>query len=272
MKTIILATDFSPAALNAANYASGLGKAIGADLLLFHAFYLFVTYTDVPPLADPEELRENAQSSIDQLRKQLKDKYGNSLNIKTEVRMGTFVTQLESLCESIKPYAVVLGSQGSSATDYRFFGSQTVLAMKQLSWPVIAIPSSAKFTAVKKIALACDLENVLTHTPVHEIKNLVKDFNVELHILNTNKKKNFDPKMVAESGLLIRLFTPIQPEYHFITSENIDEGIINFCEMNRIDLLIVIPKRHNLLDKLIHKSHTKRLVLQSHTPIVALHE
>ncbi|MEO8110690.1 MAG: universal stress protein [Ginsengibacter sp.] len=272
MKTIILPTDFSPAALNAANYAAEMAKAIDADLLLFHAFYLFVSYTEVPLLVDPEELRENAQSSLDQLKKQLQHKYGNSLNIKTEVRMGTFVAELESLCESIRPYAVVIGSQGSSAVDYRFFGSQTILAMKQLHWPVISVPQGTRFNTVKKIALACDFENVVENIPVDEIKNLVKDFSAELHVLNINSKKDHDPEMVFESGLLMALLAPLQHEYHFITTENIDEGIIDFCEMNNIDLLIVMPKRYNLLDKLMHRSHTKQLVLHSHFPVMALHE
>jgi len=34
----------------------------------------------------------------------------------------------------------------------------------------------------------------------------------------------------------------------------------------------VLPKRHGLLDKLIHKSHTKQLVLHSHVPVMAFHQ
>jgi nucleotide-binding universal stress UspA family protein len=64
---------------------------------------------------------------------------------------------------------------------------------------------------------------------------------------------------------------PVTPKYHFITSENTDEGIIDFAEKNNIELLIVLPKRHALLDKLLHKSLTKQLVLHSHVPVMALH-
>jgi nucleotide-binding universal stress UspA family protein len=64
---------------------------------------------------------------------------------------------------------------------------------------------------------------------------------------------------------------PVTPKYHFITSENIDEGIIDFAETNNIDLLIVLPKRHTLLDKLLHKSLTTQLVLHSHVPVMAFH-
>ncbi len=272
MKTIILPTDFSPAALNAANYAAEMARAINADLLLFHAYYVFQTYSEVPPLVDPGEMREIAELSMEQFKKQLEDICRDGLAIKTDVRMGTFITELESICKSIKPYAVVTGSQGASASDYRFFGSQTVLAMKKLQWPVIAVPPGVKFGDIKRIGVACDFQNVVANTPVDEIKNLVSDFNAELHILNTNRKKEHDSDMVFESGLLMEMLTPLNHEYHFITTEDIDEGIINFCELNNIDLLIVMPKRHNLLDRLLHKSHTKQLVLHSHFPVMALHE
>lgn len=272
MKTIILPTDFSQASLNAANYAAEMARSIDADLLLFHVYYLFITYTEVPPLVDAAVLKENAESSMEEFKRNVIQNCGADIKITSEVIMGSLVNELESLCERVNPYAVVMGSQGSSATDYRFFGSQTVQAMKQLKWPVIAVPTGVKFNAVKKIALACDFENVIATTPVEEVKNLVTDFHAELHILNTSRKEDHDPNMIFESGLLMEMLSPLHHEYHFVTTKNIDEGILDFCEMNNIDLLIVMPKRHNLLDKLIYKSHTRQLVLHSHFPVMALHE
>ena len=92
-----------------------------------------------------------------------------------------------------------------------------------------------------------------------------------MHILNTGKKEVFKPELVFESGLLQEMLAGLKPNYHFITNKDIDEGIIDFAEKNHIDLLIVLPKRHGLLDKLVHRSHTKQLVLHSHVPVMALH-
>ncbi len=272
MKTIVVPTDFSPAALNAVNYAADMAKAIGAEILLLHVFYVFVSYTEVPVLIDAGEVKEDLELKINDLKQQLDHKYGNKLKIKTEVRMGTLITELESVCENIQPYTVVMGSQGSSASEYRFFGSESVSAMRQLKCPVITVPRGAKFSAVKKIGLACDFENVSEKTTIDEIKKLVQDFNAELHVLNISKKEQHSPHTVFESGTLMEMLAPLNHEYHFIINENIDEGIIDFCEKNNIDLLVVMPKRHSLLDKLINKSHAKQLVLHSHVPVMALHE
>ncbi len=272
MKTIIVPTDFSPAALNAANYAADMAKAIEADILLLHVFYVLVSYTEVPIIIDSDTMRTDLESKLNNLKKQLQHKYGDTLKITAEVKMGRLIPELEAVCEQVQPYAVVMGSQGSSASDYRFFGSNSVETMRQLKSPVITVPRGAQFHNVKKIGLAIDFENEIDKAQLKEVKMMVHDFNAKLHILSISKKNQYNPHSVFESGVLMEMLAPLNHEYHFITNENIDEGIISFAEKNNIDLLVVIPKRHNLLDKLIHRSHTKQLVLHSHVPVMSLQD
>ncbi|MBK8610672.1 MAG: universal stress protein [Chitinophagaceae bacterium] len=119
--------------------------------------------------------------------------------------------------------------------------------------------------------MASDLTKVVESTPIEEIKMLVNDFNAELHILNTGRKEVFSGDIVFESGLMQEMTMTLNPKFHFIANDNTDEGIIDFVDKNNIDLLVVLPKRHNLLSRLIHKSHSKQLVLHSHAPVMAIH-
>ena len=272
MKTILMATDFSPAAFNAANYAADMALALNADMLLLHAYQIPVAFSEVPVAVNPEDMQRNAENEINELKGQLIRKRGGKLNIETEVRKGIFFNELKTVCELTKPYIVVMGSQGTTAAERLFFGSHAVNAMKHLMWPLITVPPEATFSSVKKIGLACDFDKVTDTTPLDEIKILVNDFNAALHVLNTGKKEEFNPEIIFESGVLEEMLAPIKPNYHFITNANTDEGIMDFAEKNHIDLLVVLPKRHGLLDKLIHKSHTKQLVLHSHVPVMALHQ
>jgi nucleotide-binding universal stress UspA family protein len=271
MKTILVATDFSHTARNAAKYAAAMASAINAKVLLLHVYQLPVTYLEVPVLVNEEEIKNDAEKNILKLKEELAEKTAGKLNIETEVRMGTFFQELKITCQRIDPYAVVMGSQGTTAAEHFLFGTHAVYATKHLTWPVITVPQGAKFSSIKKIGFACDFSKVVNTTPVDELKQLVKDFNAELHVLNTGKQTAFDPDVVFESGMLQEMIGNLNPNYHFITNEKTDESIIEFAEKNHIDLLIVLPKRHNLTDKLVHKSHTKQLVLHSHVPVMALH-
>lgn len=272
MKTILVATDFSPAASDATTYAAEMALAINADIFLLHVYQIPVGYLEVPIAVSLEDMRLDAERQIIALKEELIQKTGSRLYIATEVKMGSFFHELKMTCESIKPYAVIMGSQGTTAAEHLFFGSHTAYAMKHLAWPLITVPAGVAFTAIKKIGLACDFDKVVDTVPVDEIKMLVRDFNAGLHILNTGNNKEFNPELIFESGMLQQMLADLKPNYHFITHENTDDGIMDFAEKNQIDLLIILPKHHSLLEKLVHKSHTKQLVLHSHVPVMALHQ
>lgn len=271
MKKILVATDFSPAAYNAANYAVEMALVINASVSLLHIYQMPVIYLEVPVAYTQEEMRQDAEKNINRLRGELLLKSGAKVTIETEVRPGEFFPELKNVCTRLQPYAVVMGSQGTTAAERIFFGGHTIYAMKHLNWPLITVPMNASFSAIKKIGLACDFEKVVDSTPIEEIKNLVRDFSAELHVLNTGKETSFNPDTVFQSGLLEEMLAPMLPHYHFISSDQVDEGIMDFAEKNQIDLLIVLPKRHGFIDQLIHKSHSKQLVLHSHVPVMAIH-
>jgi nucleotide-binding universal stress UspA family protein len=272
MKTIIAATDFSRSASNAVVYAADMALTINANLLLLHVYQYPVNYGEAAVIVNIDDIRKDAERLIEDLKYELEQKTSGKMSIETETREGAFFHELAELCGEVKPYAVVLGSQGSTAAERFFFGSQAVHTMKHLKWPVITVPPEAKFTTVNKIGFACDFEKVVDTTPIEEIKLLVNDFHATLHVLNTGKQQTYNPNLVFQSGMMQELLADLKPEYHFINDKDIDEGTIRFAEENQVDLLVVLPKRHSLAEKLVHKNHTRQFVLHSHVPVMALHQ
>ena len=272
MKTILVATDFSTAALNAANYAADMAKAINADLLLWHTYQMPVIHLEAPLAISEEEMKEDGEMNINRLRLQLLERTDNKVKITTEIKIGPFFRELKSSCESIDPYLVVMGSQGTTAVDRFLFGSHVIHAIKHLPWPLITVPPAASFRSIRKIGLACDFERIVDTTPVDEIRSLVKDFNAQLHVLNIRRSEEFEEDVLIQSALLQEMLEPLNPKYHFLIDNDIDRGIIEFTDKNNIDMLVVIPKRHSLLHELVYKSLSKQLVLHSHVPILELHK
>jgi nucleotide-binding universal stress UspA family protein len=272
MKKIIAATDFSAAATNAAEYAADMALALNASVILLYVYLPPANFSEVYIPESSDKAIAEAQVSITALKDKLTARHHGAVPVETELREGAFFTELSSLCSSTKPYAVVMGSQGTTAAERLFLGSHADYTTRHLQWPVITVPAGVGFSSIKKIGLASDFDNVINITPVDEIKILVKDFNASLHIINTGQQEIFDPQIVFGSGMLQELLQEIQPEYHIITGENTDDSIIDFAEKNAIDLLIVLPKQHGFFDRLLRRSHTKQLVLHSHVPVMALHQ
>jgi len=274
MKTIVVPTDFSAISNNAIDYAVDLGKATGCSVLLFHAYQVPVSMTDVPiVLLSVEDLQKSNESKMDEVKESLEERIGDSIEIYAETKLGDTVDELAAVCAKVKPFAVVMGTKGATGMERVLFGSTTLTTIRHLSWPVIVVPPGKKYSTIKKIGFACDFREVVNTTPTHFIKDFVKEFNAELHVLNVDyKSSHFKPDTPQESILLHTLLEDLNPKYDFIEDANIEVGIEKFAEKHDLDLIITIPKKHKLLEGLFRKSHTKDLIFHSHLPIMCVHE
>jgi nucleotide-binding universal stress UspA family protein len=272
MENILVATDFSKSATNAVEYAIELAMTMNCRLHLFHAYHIPINYGEVPFPVNEAERRENATTRLESLKKEILERLGGKIQVQTHLQEGIFHRDFLLACQRIKPDLVVMGSQGKSATERFIFGSHTIHAMKHLNCPLLTVPPLARFSVVRKVALACDIENNSDALPVGTIKSIVKVFNPEFHVLNIRKNEEYNPSLIFESGVLQEKLKDLNPHFHFITSEDTDETILSFTENNEINLLVVIPKIHGLLEKLNHRSHTKQFILHSHVPVLSIRQ
>ncbi len=275
MKTIIIPTDFSPIATNALHYGIDMAKAVNASILLLNVYQVPVSYSDVPiVLVSVDELKKSAEAKLDTLKAEVEHITSGSVKVYTEARLGNVSDELETLCNKIKPLAVVMGSKGSTGLERVLFGSNTLSAIKHLTWPVISIPPGKTFgNGIKKVGFACDFRDIVNTTPAGAIKEFVKAFNAELHVLNVDyHDQHFKPETPEQSALLHTMLEEVKPVYHFIEHKDIEDGVNEFAEKNNLDIIIAIPKRHKLLDGIFKPSSTKQLLFQSHVPVMCVHE
>ena len=275
MKTIIVPTDFSPIATNAMNFAADMAININASITLLHVYQVPVSMTEVPVvLVSADELRKSSEEKLEILKQDLAHLSSGRIKIYTEARLGDISDELEDVCKHVEPFAVIMGTKGATGIERILFGSTTLTAIRHLKWPVIVVPPGKEYgTGIKKIGFACDFDKVVESTPIQFIKNMVKEFGAELHVLNVDhENKNFKPETPDESLMLHTLLKDLNPQYHFIDNEDIEDGINEFVETNNIDLLITIPKKHKLLEGLFKPSSTKQLVTRSHVPVMCVHE
>jgi nucleotide-binding universal stress UspA family protein len=275
MKTLVAATDFSAVSLNAVNYAADMACVTGTDLTLLHVCLIPLAFSEVPaPAYNVNQLIIDGEERLNALREKIFTKTGGRLRITTVVRHGNVVQEIDDYCALINTYAVVMGAENSGAFERFLGGGKTVSAVNQFNWPLIVVPPGIKFMGIQKIGLACDLRNVAETIPVKEIKDLVRQFHGTLHVLHVTNETGeaYSKEKIEESTWLHDILEELKPVYHFINNTGIEAGITEFADKNKLDMLIVIPKKHNLLSSLFKHSHSKKLVLHSHIPVMAIHE
>ena len=275
MKTIIAATDFSPASLNAVNYAADMAVSVNADLLILNVYNIPVVYMDGPVIAMPvEELMEGSERDLEKVRTDVLTRVGWKIKVNTKSRMGNVTEELKDLCNSTRPFAVVIGARGKSNFEKTVFGSSALSIIKHLTWPVLCIPPGKAYgKGITKIGFACDFRQVTETTPQQFIRQFIEQFDAELHILNVDHNdKHFTPDTPYELESLYHMFEKESPQYHFIDNEDIEDGIIEFAKENKLDLLITVPHKHTILEKIFKPSSTKQLIAGSQIPVLCVHE
>jgi nucleotide-binding universal stress UspA family protein len=274
MKTLIVPTDFSPVSLNAVNYAAEMAMSINASLILLNIYQVPVAFSEVPVIdISMEELKRISEVKVAELKKGLEHVTSGKLKIYGESRLGEVTDEIEIFSKKINPFAVVMGTKGSSGLERLFLGSNTLTAIKHVTYPVIVVPPGAVYSGIKKLGFACDFSEVVETTPSNQIHTVCNTFNAELFVLNVdNKNKNFSPDTPEESLLLHTMLEDLNPVYQYIDHSDVAEGINMFAETQGLNMIITIPKKHTLLSGLFQKSHTRELVFHAHIPIMCIHE
>lgn len=277
MKTIIVPTDFSATAYNAARYALELAGQLGTTrILLYHAYELIVPVPDLPtsmPVIDPVDLKESSLEGLEKMREDLGALIpaGAVLDIRAENNL--LAANIDDIAKEEMADIIIMGITGGGQIEEILMGSNTIDVVKHTSFPVIIVPGEVKFKPVNKILFACDFKKVGTATPIAPLKKLLDIFHAELHILNIDREgKGLGADIPLESLLLDTLLSDYHPIYHFIDHDNIVEGIMDFADKVQADLILTIPRKHGLFEGLFRRSRTAKLAFHTHIPMLAIHE
>ena len=274
MKTIIIPTDFSPVAVNAMHYGIEMAMAIKADIVLLNVFQYPVSLSEVPAVVVPaDELQKNAETKMQSLKQQVNHIVaGSKSTVTTDTRMGDLTEELKDICNKTQPFAIVMGTRGESGIEHIIFGSSALSVVRHITWPVITVPPGKTFgTGIKKIGLASDFKDVIITTPVGVIRDFINVFDAGLHVLNVENEDHSKTAEADEQTMLLHsMLKDMNPVYDYIHHKDVETGISEFAEKNNFDLIVVIPKKHKLLEGIFKKSSTKQFVFQSHIPVMCV--
>ena len=275
MKTIIAPTDFSPKSTNAVRYAADLASALGINLSIVHIYNIPIGFGEIPIAeSSVREIFRDAEENMNKVKNEIVERTKGAIKVSTELIEGDIVISIMEYCNHVETYAVVMCAESRNGYERFLFGAKTLSAMKRFEWPIIVVPPDAHFESIRKIGLACDYRRVIDTVPVSEIKELVNAFHAEFHILYARgaNTENFDESTVEQSEWLQEMFEGLNVKYDFIDGADVESSLVVYAEKNNLDLLIVLPKKHQIIDKIFHHSHTQRILMQANLPVMAIHE
>jgi len=272
MKTILLLTDFSNNARNAIKYAI---QAFGEDVdyILLNSY--IISQPSITVVKEVDIILEKSQKGLINELDLIKSEFPESLGIKitTLCKYGSPSEAIKTIQKDNKIDMVVMGTKGASGITKVLIGSVTARVIKESLLPILAIPEDAKFVSLKNIVFASDLHNNQNESLVNPLKQIAERFSSEITILNVLKSGEFSKGIVSrqiEKMKGLKYLNKLNTNWSFVESNNVSNAIEQFCENNKADLLTIIARHNNFLERLLHDSVSQRLVFSSKLPILTL--
>ena len=271
IKNIIVPSDFSPCAENAADYAAGLALKTGAQILLFHSAY--VRFSEGAMLVDySDQIRSVSEEYLSQEVDRITKKYPQlSTKITSKLALGTLDEELNHLIKKGGYDLIVMGTKGRSAWEELLLGSETARIIDAAKVPVLAVPPAFAFGTAEKIVFASSLEERLSNADEQMVRTFMGD-TAEIHIYhNYEDYTDIDPE--KEQALLNEFHQHFKQYIDLDLSFNTNnvDSIEGYAESLGADFLIVRKTHQPFLQELFRVSISKGLSYRAKMPLLVLH-
>ncbi|NCI47522.1 universal stress protein [Sediminibacterium soli] len=278
MDTLLLPTDFSATAQNAARYALQLAEQLSVKkIVLYHSYEIPVTIDPMVPgiqMLEVDTLKEESEHGLAKFRSDLLP-FSKNVLIEIFNEYGDLAEGLDDVCNKVKADIVVMGITGGGALEEKLIGSNAVSVAKHTHTPVIIVPAGCSFTRIEEIMLTSDFDRKDSKVPVELVRKIVQETKAKLFVFaieDDPEEYEDDTTHSAEDYALHRLLNDLSPEFHFSENANFTEAVNDFASEYGIDLVITIAKKQGFFGSLFSESHTKQLAFHSQVPVMVIHE
>lgn len=271
MKSIIISTDFSPAAKNAADYAAQLSKNLDCSLVLFHAW-------SVPPLsaeslAVPVTIADLEQSTIMALHEEagrLKKLWGVHVIVKENA--GFAADEIGVCAEENQAGLVVMGMSHRNKLG-RVLGSVATSFLHKNKFATLIIPEQINYSAPKTLLFATDLNTKRDWHEFDLLEELAGHWHAGIHILNAVAEEQMAEVNQSRDGIkLEQRLKNVPHSWHFPNDGDVVHAISKTAKEISADWIAVVPHRLSWFQQLFHHSISNELTFNSDYPVLALPE
>jgi nucleotide-binding universal stress UspA family protein len=280
IRKVLVPTDFSANAQNAARYALNLANVMQFDITFLHCTQTLVPTGKSKEAAEEGVARfrktneEKLKAHIDELLSEFETLHSQcSLSV---ADTDSITDKIASIAEEGKFDLIIMGTQGASGLKKILIGSTTARLIEKSDVPVLAVPENFVFKKPFKIGYASDLINV--DGEIQEAIKFARTFDATVEIFHIYP---VFPKVVSISDThpdelvaqLKRLYHYDKINFHFIHTggENeVKKGVQLYTEAYKPDLLLMFTHKRDFIDKVFDKSQTIEVASSLRVPLLAL--
>jgi nucleotide-binding universal stress UspA family protein len=271
IKKILVPTDFSACAENAAKFAGKIAEQFNAEVTLYHIYAIPVVDPVVPSGSMELYLKETELAAHNGLKKAI-DKFQKAfpkVTVKGKTKTGYAVHEIITHAKKSKHDLIVMGTTGASGFEELLVGSNTASVLEKAECLVLAVPARSKYTDFKHILYTTDLTMPESRT-FSRLVELAKAFGAAITVLHV---KNEMDRYFKLSDIRFENYGKMtgynKVKYDEITSENVFDAINRYISKGDFDTVAMATHSRGFFDKLFHRSLTKRMAYHTRIPLLS---
>ncbi len=277
MKSILVPVDFSEPSSEALRVAIDIAGRYHAliKLLNVQGIPMIDPYGEMATAEVDVMLEERLHERLRQLMAKVAaespemQKAVDALEFSTVVRTGFAAGEISRLAKEENADWIVMGTRGAGGVTGALFGSVTAAVVSRADRPVLTVPHGFKARCFSHIV--CAIDSVLDGSSLlRELDELAYQCKAELTFVHIVEERDvISTEVTARTiGAYHAMKGRVNATAKALSGEDVEDTLTTYCQENQVDLLVMVREHHPFLQKLIHRSITRRLALHAAVPLL----
>jgi nucleotide-binding universal stress UspA family protein len=203
MEQILVATDFSPSAANAMEYAMALAVLLKLDVCAIHAIHPTegIDNSTYNAIFIEDYYNNKRQALSDWTEKFTKDERYSKVKVTSLCDVGFLKNVITKYIDTHPVELLIMGITGATGIS-GIVGSNASMMVTKVKIPTLIIPLESKFPNKPIITLATDYETKLSADDVTALNEMIKAFGApQMHVLYVEEKSDVKHIQTGEERL-----------------------------------------------------------------------
>jgi len=277
LQQILIPTDFSNNAFNAADYAL---RFFNGQNITFHFLHI---NTSVKTFR--EEVASHQDLNVDTDKAEIENKMRDWIqnictnhsnpnhNMKLAMISAPFVEGIRDYINYNNIQFMVMGSKGASGIEDSPIGSKTSAVITRVKCPILVIPEKAFFKKPINIGFPTDFNMVYNETAIRTLLEVTNMYRSTVKILRVAQtEKELENYQNNNKNLLKILLGTVPHTFHVIENPFLENALQSFVTTMQIDLVVMIAKNLNFFQRILLKPQIEKISYHMQIPFLLLHE
>ena len=269
MKNILLPTDFSPNARNAAAYALQFFRETPCTFHLLHVIPVPTSRLSTTYLTTSPNVQEKFNELLDWLNS-IKTNPNHKFSITFKANFLIEAVRSQVLEKNID--LILMGTKGATNKEGSVIGRNTSDVMMKVKCPILAISEKAVYKSPEEILFPTDYKIPYEGRMLNTLYDVVQRSKASVKVLElftTDGEPTQEQK--TNKQLLQSFFAPYEPILQTYYPSRDDGSPEFFNGKNKSDMIVMAAKNLNVCNKLLQNHQGNQIPFIRQLPLLILH-